>query len=107
ASALGSAVQFTAPLSPIARATIQPAIPLRLIGMDSRSGYSDAGKGFWPFGISTRPIDIVRASLVMERHPKLEYLSTGKPAAAKRPPWRFVWTGLLPRRATAASSASY
>lgn len=84
ASALGSAVQFTAPLSPIARATIQPAVPLRLIGVDSRSGYSDVGRGFWPFGISTGPIDHVRASLVMERHPNLEYVTTGTPQAAEQ-----------------------
>jgi hypothetical protein len=52
--------------------------------VDSHSGYSAVSKGFWPFGISTGPIDIVRASLVMERHPKLEYLTTGTPQAAEQ-----------------------
>ena len=44
-------------------------------------GYSDVGKGFWPFGVSKGP-SIRARYLVMERHPKLEYLTTGTPEAA-------------------------
>jgi hypothetical protein len=49
-------------------------LPLRLIGLDSRSGYSTAAAGLRPFDISTKPIDRVRAELVAERQPTLSYL---------------------------------
>lgn len=83
-SELGSSIRPTVPLARIAKATIQPAIPLRLIGLESHSGYSTVDKGFWPFGVSTGPIDRVRAELVMERHPKLEYLTVKEPGAAEQ-----------------------
>ena len=44
-SELGSNVRPTVPLAPIAKATIQPAIPLRLIGLESHSGYSTVDRG--------------------------------------------------------------
>ena len=83
-SELGSNVRPTVPLAPIAKATIQPAIPLRLIGLESHSGYSTVDKGFWPFGVSAGPIDRVRAELVMERHPKLEYLTVRAAGAGEQ-----------------------
>jgi hypothetical protein len=83
-SELGSNVQFTVPLSPIAKSVIQPAIPLRLIGLESQSGYSTVAKGFWPFGISAGVIDRLSAAQVMERHPTLEYLTLGEPGAAEQ-----------------------
>ncbi len=83
-SELGSSLRPTVPLAPIAQATIRPALPLRLIGLDSHSGYSTVDKGFWPFGISTGPIDRIRAQLVLERHPKLEYLTVKEPGAAEQ-----------------------
>ena len=63
---------FTNPVAPLAAREIRPALPLRLIGLDSRSGYSTASKGFYPFGISSGPVDRVRAELVVERKPVLE-----------------------------------
>ncbi len=74
ASELAYPVEYNAPVAPLAKAEIRPAIPLRLIGIESRSGYSTASRGLWPFGISSGPIDRVRADLVMERRPSLEYL---------------------------------
>jgi hypothetical protein len=74
-SDLSSNVKYTVPFAPIADAAITPSIPLRLIGLDSHSGYSTVDKGFWPFGISTGPADRVHARLVMERHPTLEYIT--------------------------------
>jgi len=73
-SELAYPVEFTNPVAPLAEREIRPALPLRLIGLDSHSGYSTASKGFWPFGISTGPVDRVRAELVVERKPVLEYL---------------------------------
>jgi hypothetical protein len=61
-------------LVPIAQREIRSSIPLRLIGLDSHSGYSTADKGLLPFGISNGPIDRVRADLLVAREPKLEYL---------------------------------
>jgi hypothetical protein len=83
-SELTQAVAPQAPVSTIARMVIQPAIPLRLIGLDSRSGYSDASRGLWPFDLSAGPIDRLRADLVMERHPTREYLPMNAPEAAEQ-----------------------
>ncbi len=65
----------------IAAREIRPAIPLRLIGLDSHSGYSTADKGLLPFGISSGPIDRVRAVVLVEHHPTLEYLPMSAPEA--------------------------
>ena len=51
-SELGAAVNPVAPFAPLRTAEIRPAIPLRLIGLESHSGYSTVSRGFWPFGIS-------------------------------------------------------
>jgi hypothetical protein len=80
-SELAYPVDFTAPVVAVARREIRPAIPLRLIGLDSRSGYSTAAKGFWPFGLSSGPIDRLRADQVVERQPESEYLMMNSPDA--------------------------
>jgi len=74
-------VDFTAPVAPFARREIRPALPLRLIALDSGSGFSSADKGLWPFGISNGPIDRVRADIVVERKPVTEYLMMNSPDA--------------------------
>lgn len=68
-------------LARIASREITSPIPLRLIALDSHSGYSTADKGFLPFGISTGPIDRVRADVLVEHHPALEYLPMSAPEA--------------------------
>jgi hypothetical protein len=83
-SELTQAIAPTAPVSTIARMVIQPAIPLRLIGLETQSGYSDASRGLWPFGVSAGVIDRLRADLVMERHPTREYLPMNAPEAAEQ-----------------------
>ena len=90
-SELGHNVEFTAPLSPLAAADIESAIPLRLIGLNSHSGYSTVAEGYLPFGVSTDPIDRVSARMVMERHPTLEYLTMDSPAAAAQ-----IVSGIFP-----------
>jgi hypothetical protein len=80
-SELGHNVEFTAPLSPLSEGVMQSAIPLRLIGLNSHSGYSTVEQGYLPFGVSGDPMDRVTARLVLERHPTLEYLTTNSPAA--------------------------
>ena len=81
-SELGHNVEFTAPLSRLADADIDSTIPLRLIGLNSHSGYSTVEEGYLPFGFSTDPIDRIHARMVMERHPTLEYVTTNSPDAA-------------------------
>jgi hypothetical protein len=74
-------VDFTAPVAPVATREIRPAVPFRIIALESESGFSSADKGFWPFGISTGVIDRVRADLVVERRATAEYLMMNAPEA--------------------------
>lgn len=68
-------------LVPIAEREITSAIPLRLIALGSKSGYSTAAAGFRPFDISTLPIDRVRAQVVVEWKPTKSYLLMNAPEA--------------------------
>jgi hypothetical protein len=90
-SELGHNVEFTAPLSRLADGAIQSAIPLRLIGLHSHSGYSTVDEGYLPFGVSSDPIDRVTARMVMERHPTQEYVTTSSPEAAEQ-----IVSGIFP-----------
>jgi hypothetical protein len=74
ASELSRSFEVMAPTVPLFAAVIQPAVPLRLIGLESHSGYSTVQKGFWPFGISAGAIDRLSARKVVERQPTLSYL---------------------------------
>jgi len=89
-SELTKAVDVTAPFTGIGRMEIRPSIPLRLIGLESHSGYSTL-LGFWPFGVSTGVADRVRADLVGERHATLQYLAL--PAASEQ-----IVSGIWPDR---------
>lgn len=80
-SQLAYPIAFTAPTAPIAERAIRATLPLQLIGLQARSGYSTATKGLRPFDISTAPIDIVRAAIVLDRHPTLSYLPMNAPEA--------------------------
>ena len=73
-SALGHAVPLTDPATPILQVGIRSAVPLRIIGLESHSGYSNAGAGLWPFGVSRGLIDRVTAYSIGERHVTLEML---------------------------------
>ncbi|MGD0777018.1 MAG: hypothetical protein ABSC05_29720 [Candidatus Solibacter sp.] len=90
-SELGHNVEFTAPLSALSSADIRATLPLRLIGLNSHSGYSTVEEGYLPFGISAGPIDRITARLVMERHATREYLTIGAPEAAEQ-----VVSGIFP-----------
>jgi hypothetical protein len=80
-SELGHSVEVTAPLTPIATMEIRPSVPLRIIGLETDSAYSTVSRGYWPFGVSRGVVDRVRASVVGERHPTLEYLPMNAPEA--------------------------
>lgn len=80
-SELSSAVELNTPTAPVASMEIRPALPFRIIGLETGSGYSSIGRGMWPFGISTGVIDRVKAVRVVERHPTLSYLPMDAPEA--------------------------
>jgi hypothetical protein len=81
-SRLAYPVAITAPIAPIAEKAIRASLPLQLIGLQARSGYSTATKGWLPFDIVTAPIDWVRADIVLERRPTLTYLPMNAPEAS-------------------------
>jgi 4-amino-4-deoxy-L-arabinose transferase-like glycosyltransferase len=81
-SELEASLHPTGPLALLAKTEIDPAIPLRLIGVESHSGYSTVSRGFWPFGFTGGVIDRLRADDVRERRPTLEYLPMDAPEAA-------------------------
>jgi len=89
-SQLTGSVDITAPATTIGRLEIRPSIPLRLIGLETHSGYSTS-RGFWPFGLSGGVADSLRADLVGERHATLEYLSL--PSASEQ-----IVSGIWPDR---------
>ncbi|HUK18469.1 MAG TPA: hypothetical protein VLW65_18730 [Bryobacteraceae bacterium] len=89
-SQLTGSVDTTAPATTIGRLEIRPSIPLRLIGLETHSGYSTS-RGFWPFGLSGGVADRLRADLVGERHATLEYLSL--PSASEQ-----IVSGIWPDR---------
>ncbi len=73
-SRLAYPIEINAPTAPIARQAIRASLPLQLIGLEARSGYSTVTKGLLPFDITAAPIDIVEADIVLERHPTLAWL---------------------------------
>jgi hypothetical protein len=85
-SQLSHAVEPTVLLAPAAPTLeIRPAIPLRIIGLESHSGYSSAALDrLWPFGVSAGVIDRVRTSRVVERHPTLSYVDMKAPEAKEQ-----------------------
>jgi hypothetical protein len=68
------------PLTPFYQIEIRPRLPLRLISLDGRSGYSFGSHGLLPFEISSAPIDRVHADIAIE--PELSYLDPQDPKAA-------------------------
>jgi hypothetical protein len=82
-SQLSHAVEPTVLLAPAAPTIeIRPAIPLRIIGIESHSGYSSAALDrLWPFGLSAGVIDRIHTVRVVEWHPALPYVDMKAPEA--------------------------
>lgn len=68
-------------LVPMASLDVNPAIPLRLIGLRAQSGYSTDSKGFLPFDIRGGVIDRVHAFVLREQTPALSVLPMNAPRA--------------------------
>lgn len=60
---------------------VQPTLPLRLIGLGSRSGYSSVGFGLWPFDVTAAPVDRITISTIVERKPALSWVDMKLSAA--------------------------
>ena len=99
-SELGHNVEFTAPLSRLAVVDITSTLPLRLIGLNSHSGYSTVDEGYLPFGYSKGPIDRVIARQVMERRATQDYVTINSAGAADQ-----VVSGVYPNDRWMAKSA--
>ena len=69
-------------LALIAEQRIVPSLPLRLIGLHSRSGFSTAAEGLREFDVSTQPLDIVRLQKIVDHEPTDSWLLMNSPAAA-------------------------
>jgi hypothetical protein len=100
-SEMGHAVDLTAPVTQLAKLEIRPSIPVRLIGLESGSGFSTVSRGYWPFGLSSGVIDRVRAVQVGERHPTLEYVKLDSPQAAEH-----IVSGVYPNDRWMSKSAA-
>lgn len=79
-SELGYPIPFTVgggQLVEVAKKEIRPALPLRMIGLGSKSGYSTASAGVRPFDWSGSALDHVRLEQVVERRPTLSWVPMG------------------------------
>ena len=92
-SALAYPVAINAPMVPLAETEIRPSIPLRIVSLDHRSAYSSASRGLLPFEISSGPIDLIRARIVVPRKPELTFIDPADPNAALQ-----IISGLYPDR---------
>ncbi len=63
----------------VAERDIRPWVPFRIIGIDSKSGFSSAGKGFLPYDFRGGLVDRIHAYEVIRQEPKLSLLSLGAP----------------------------
>lgn len=68
-------------LAPLSTNDVTSVLPLRLIGVGSKSGYSTASAGFRPFDIVSGPIDRVQIDAVIERTPATSDLLMNAPEA--------------------------
>ncbi len=65
----------------LAEAAIEPAFPLRLIGLGARSAYSAVVFGYRAFDWRPGPLDRVSARLIVAREPELSFLPMNAPQA--------------------------
>jgi len=68
----------------VAERTITSSIPLRLFSMNAKSAYSTTLFGLRPFDVSSAPVDLLRAQVVVEKKPQLESLSMNSAASAEQ-----------------------
>jgi hypothetical protein len=65
----------------LAETAIEPALPLRLIGLGARSAYSAVAFGYRAFDWRPGPLDRVSARIIVAREPELSFLPMNAPQA--------------------------
>ncbi len=83
-SDLSFPMKLTGQLTELQVQSVNTTLPVRLIGLNTRSGYSTASLGFRPFDISADPIDRIRVHAVIEREPTESFLTMDAPAAQQQ-----------------------
>jgi hypothetical protein len=68
-------------LREVLRETLRNRVPVRLFGLDTRSGYSSSALGVLPFDFGSGRLDIVQASIAGLPEARLSYLRMSDPAA--------------------------
>lgn len=61
-------------LAPVEQLPIRTSLPLCVIGLGAKSGYSTADRGFLPFDVCRGPVDVVSLEKVLERQPSMSYV---------------------------------
>lgn len=87
ASSLAYPIQVTtggSTLAPVSELDVRPTLPLRLVALNGKAGYSTTSWGLRPFDISLDAVDHLRASLVVEAKPTLTSLSMNAPEAPRQ-----------------------
>jgi hypothetical protein len=81
ASELGFPIPVKPPLQVEREFEIRPTLPLRVMGLEAKSGYATVAFGLRPFDITTHPADRVRTYVVEPRKVTLSWLPMGAPEA--------------------------
>jgi hypothetical protein len=68
----------------VRQSEVNSPIPVRIVGLGSHSAYSSIQFGLLPFGLSTVPLDRLRAEVVTDFTPTLQYLTVGSSEEANR-----------------------
>jgi hypothetical protein len=74
----------TGAFATVAERTITPSVPLRLFSMRSKAAYSTTLFGLRPFDISTEPVDVLRAQVVVEKKPQFESITMNSPRSGEQ-----------------------
>jgi hypothetical protein len=97
----------------LAERVITSPIPVRLVGLESKSAYSSVGFGLLPFGLSAGPMDRVKAEVAIDFNPTLEYVTINASDEANRhitagitpnDRWALKQSSLLVKRPATAST---
>jgi hypothetical protein len=71
---------------------IRPTLPLRMMGLGSRSSYETVGFGLRPIDIATSPVDVVTLTRFDEHLAELSWLRVAAPGASSQ-----IVSGVYPR----------
>jgi hypothetical protein len=66
----------------VLRTELRNTVPVRLFGLDTRSGYSSSALGILPFDLGWGRLDAVTAAVIGLAEPRLSYLRMSDPSAA-------------------------